>query len=376
MNSHTTRQISFTLLLLAVSAAFLWVLSPFFNAIVWAITLAILFTPINQRLIRLLGGRKTLASLLTLCLCLVIVILPVIVIGSSLISDLLHIVQQLRGGEINFHLYYQQILNALPDWLSQRLGRLGQFDPGQWVNQLSRAALQGGQQIASHSLAIGQNAFGFVVAFAIMLYLLFFLLRDGPQIARLVRNAIPLERAHTRYLLDKFSTVVRATVKGNVIIAVVQGILGAMAFWAIGIHSPVFWGVIMAILSLLPAVGAGLVWGPVAIYMLATGAIIPGLGLTAWGVFVIGLSDNVLRPILVGRDTKLPDYIVLISTLGGLAVLGIAGFILGPVIAAMFMACWALFNHQKGQQNQKNPTVQEQAPATDENTNRENPPPR
>jgi predicted PurR-regulated permease PerM len=119
--------------------------------------------------------------------------------------------------------------------------------------------------------------------------------------------------------------------------------LGGLAFWALDIGGAVFWGAIMAFLSLLPAVGAALVWGPVAIYLFSTGAIGHGALLTFWGVVVIGMSDNVLRPILVGKETRMPDYLVLISTLGGMSLMGINGFVIGPTIAAMFIASWALF---------------------------------
>jgi predicted PurR-regulated permease PerM len=146
-----------------------------------------------------------------------------------------------------------------------------------------------------------------------------------------------------RDLFNKFTTVIRATVKGNIVVAVVQGALGGLIFWFLGVHAPVLWAVLMAFLSLLPAVGAGLVWLPVAIYFLVTGATWEGVVLIAYGVLVIGLVDNVLRPILVGKDTKMPDYVVLISTLGGMAIFGLNGFVIGPVIAAMFMATWDIF---------------------------------
>ena len=126
-------------------------------------------------------------------------------------------------------------------------------------------------------------------------------------------------------------------------VAASQGALGGLMCWFLGIQGPVLWGVLMAFLSLLPAVGAGLIWVPVAIYFLATGAVWQGLTLTAFGVFVIGLVDNLLRPILVGKDTKMPDYVVLISTLGGMALFGLTGFVIGPVIAALFMATRDLF---------------------------------
>ena len=132
--------------------------------------------------------------------------------------------------------------------------------------------------------------------------------------------------------------------RGNLLVAAVQGALGGLIFWVLGIHAPVLWAVVMAFLSLLPAVGAAAVWLPVAIYFLATGAVWEGLVLIAYGAFVIGLVDNLLRPYLVGKDTQMPDYVVLISTLGGIAIFGLDGLVIGPVIAAMFIAIWDIFS--------------------------------
>ena len=129
--------------------------------------------------------------------------------------------------------------------------------------------------------------------------------------------------------------------------AIAQGALGGLAFWFLGVHAPLLWAVLMAFMSLVPAVGAGLVWLPVALYFVATGAIWQGLGLIAYGVLVIGLVDNLLRPFLIGKDTKLPDYVVLISTLGGIKVFGLNGFVIGPLIAAIFMVSWEIFSASK-----------------------------
>ena len=152
---------------------------------------------------------------------------------------------------------------------------------------------------------------------------------------------------HKQALARKFATVIRATVKGNIVIALIQGTLGGLALWALDVRGALVWAVLMAFLSLLPAVGAGLIWGPVAVYLLITGSVIQGAGLIAFGVLVIGMVDNLLRPILVGKDTRMPDYVVLLSTLGGLAVFGINGFIIGPVIAAMFIAVWDIYVRER-----------------------------
>jgi predicted PurR-regulated permease PerM len=194
--------------------------------------------------------------------------------------------------------------------------------------------------IAGKAWGLGQDTFAFVAGVFIALYLAFYLIRDGDALARSARRTMPLAPAHQRELLERFGTVIRACVKGNLLVAALQGLLGGLAFWALGMVAPLLWGVLMAFLSLVPAVGAALVWAPVALYLMLTGSMWKGLGLLAFGVLVIGLVDNLLRPVLVGRDTRLTDYVVLLTTLGGLAVLGINGFVLGPAAAAMFVALW------------------------------------
>lgn len=174
------------------------------------------------------------------------------------------------------------------------------------------------------------------------LYLMFFLLRDGSSLTRRIRDAIPL-RASQRELLQKFAVVVRATVKGSILVAILQGALGGLIFWVLGIHASVLWAVVMAFFALVPAVGASIVWLPVALYLLISGAVWKAIILVAFGTRVIGLVDNLLRPILVGKSTKMPDYVVLISTLGGTSAAGLNGFVIGPMIAAMFIAVWDIY---------------------------------
>lgn len=149
--------------------------------------------------------------------------------------------------------------------------------------------------------------------------------------------------AHKQELLQTFGHVIRATVGGNLVVAATQGALGGLALWFFEVRGALLWGVVMAFLSLLPAVGAALVWLPLVIWFLLTGAVWQGLALAAWGVLVIGLVDNLLRPMLVGEATLMPDYVVMITTLGGMVVFGISGFVIGPLIAAMFFAVWHLY---------------------------------
>jgi predicted PurR-regulated permease PerM len=224
------------------------------------------------------------------------------------------------------------------------MNRFGIASLGALQERLSAGLLKGSEFLAGQAINIGQSTFEFVVNLFVMLYLLFFLLRDGDLLGRRVRRALPLRDKQLDELLLKFNVVIRATVKGNMLIALLQGALGGLIFWLLGISGALLWAVVMAFLSLLPAIGAGLVWIPVALYLLATGAIWQGVTLVAYGALVIGLVDNLLRPILVGKDTKMPDYVVLISTLGGIEVFGLNGFVIGPVIAAMFIAVWDLYS--------------------------------
>jgi predicted PurR-regulated permease PerM len=174
--------------------------------------------------------------------------------------------------------------------------------------------------------------------------LVFFLVRDGDTIAKRITDAIPLPADQQQALISRSTAVIRAMVKGNLLVATIQGALGGLIFWLLGIHAPVLWASVMALLSLLPAGGSALVWLPVAVYLLATGAIWRGVFLLAYGTFVMGFVDNLLQPLLVGKDTQMPGYLVLISTLGGIAIFGPSGFIVGPVVAALFVAVWDIFS--------------------------------
>ncbi|HEY8607687.1 MAG TPA: AI-2E family transporter [Noviherbaspirillum sp.] len=344
MYSQQLQQKTFLVLLIAVSIAFGWILWPFYGAVFWAAVLAILFMPFHRRVLASLKQRRNSAALLTLLVCLVIVILPLSAITSSLIQDGVAVYQRIRSGEIDFGAYFQQVVAAMPTWMSGALRRFGLGDLSGLQEKLTAGAAEGTQMVAKQAVSIGQNTLDFVISFGIMLYLLFFFLRDGTVLAARIKQAIPLTANHKQQLFSKFTTVIRATVKGNIVVAATQGALGGIMFWFLGIQGALLWGVVMAFLSLLPAVGAGLIWVPVSVYFLLTGAVWQGGALIVFGVFVIGLVDNVLRPLLVGKDTKLPDYVVLISTLGGMSLFGLNGFVIGPVIAALFIAAWDLFS--------------------------------
>lgn len=334
----------FLLLLALITALFLYLIQPFFTPVFWACAIALLFHPVQTRLQARWQNRPNSIALATLLLCVVVVVIPVLLVLTSFVSEGARLYDKIESGEIKPQAFLERLQTAVPA-LQQLLDRLG-LDTTALIERASDATVAASSFVASHVLSVGQSTFQFFLNLALMLYLTFFLLRDGKHLAQLVSRALPLGDERERLLFAKFAEVTRATIKGNLVVALVQGALGGFIFWILGITAPVLWGVVMAVLSLIPAIGAGLVWLPFSLYLFSTGEIGPALILLVYGVLVIGLADNVLRPILVGRDTRLPDWLVLLSTLGGLVLFGINGFVLGPLISALFMVFWQIFSRE------------------------------
>ncbi len=328
---------------IAVSLGMLWISWPFFGAILWALVIAIAFAPVHRRIVAKLPNRHNLAATISLLLVILLVILPAIFVISAMISETIRTYTSLQNNEINISQIVRDIEGAIPEeWRTQIDGYLNEGDETlqERVSGLVATALQ---FLASRAINVGQGAFAYVLALGVSIYLLFFLFRDGGQLSRSIGQLVPLRPEQRKALFRKFTTVVRATVKGSLVVAIVQGVMGGILFTLLDIRGALLWGVIMGLLALIPAIGTGLVWLPVSIYLLITGHIWQGVVMILVGVFIIGMVDNILRPILVGQDTKMPDWVVLVSTLGGLSVMGINGLIVGPVIAALFIASWQIF---------------------------------
>jgi predicted PurR-regulated permease PerM len=332
---------SFLLMLVLVTLMFFYLLKPFFSAVFWACVIGLLFYPLHLRFLKLWGNRRNLAAMTTLAVCVCIGIVPLLFVVGSFFQEGAVLYQRLQSGDIDPGKWVERIREAFP--AAQHLLERLNLDLNNVKDQLSGGAIAASSYIAQNAVQFGQGTLQWFVSFALMLYVAFFMLRDGPGLVALLVRALPLGDERERLLFVKFAEVTRATVKGNLVVAAVQGTLGGVIFWILGIPGALLWGVVMTLLSLIPVVGAGLIWGPVAIYLFAIGDWGKGLILTTFGIGVIGLVDNVLRPILVGRDTKLPDYIVLLSTLGGFVLFGMNGFVIGPLLAALFVAFWGIF---------------------------------
>jgi len=328
-------------LLAVVTMAFFGLLGGFAQPLFWAATLAVIFHPAHNKASQVLPGRPNLAALVTLLVICITVILPASFIATAVLKEATAFYTRVETGQVNPALAFDWIRAQLPA-VNLIMDTLG-VTPAELKENISAAVINGSKFIGSLAVTAGQNVARFTVLFFLMLYVLFFLLRDGDRLIETLIAVMPLGDERERALLAKFAQVSRATVKGTLVIGLIQGALGGFIFWALGIQGAAFWGVVMVIMSLLPVVGAGLIWGPAAIVMMANGEYVDAAILTAFGVLVIGLIDNLLRPILVGRDTRMPDYLVLLSTLGGLSVFGASGFVIGPVIAALFLTMWVMF---------------------------------
>lgn len=338
---ETVEQSTFLLFLTIVTLLFLWLMKPFFAPIFWACAIALLFFPTQLRLAEQWGNRPNLIALTTLLLCVVVLVIPVLLILSSFVAEGAQLYARIDSGELGVRAYVERLRDTVP--FVQRIMDSLNLDMGMLEEQAQAGALAASGFAARNVFSLGQSTFNFFLSLALMLYMAFFLLRDGATLVDLITRALPLGDERERLLLAKFAEVTRATIKGNLVVAVVQGALGGLIFMFLGLPTPVLWGVAMAIVSLIPAIGAGLVWLPFAIYLFVTGSVSAAIILVVYGVAVIGLADNLLRPVLVGRDTKLPDWLVLVSTLGGLVMFGINGFVMGPLIAAAFIVFWQIF---------------------------------
>jgi len=338
MTTTTVQRAFFAALLILVTVAFLWLIRGFLQPVFWAVALGIIVYPLHSRLEQRLAPRRSLAAALSMLIVVMVVILPLAGLITAVTAEATSLVQRLTQQDIGLDRVYDEIQQRLPAPVMERL-------PTNIENieaRLAEAAVTASRFIAARALSIGQDTLRIAVFFFLMLYLLFFFLRDGPKLLDGLVRALPLGDERERHLLERFAEVSRATIKGTLVVGIVQGAIGGIAFAMLGIGGAVLWGVVMALLSILPAVGPALVWLPTAIFLFATGRIVAAIVLILIGVLVIGLVDNLLRPILVGRDTRMPDYLILLSTLGGLTAFGLAGIVIGPIIAAFFLSCWEM----------------------------------
>jgi predicted PurR-regulated permease PerM len=331
----------FLILLVAlITIAFLWMIRIFLLTII----LAALFTgvayPIHRRLTQWFGGRERIAAVTTLLLLVLLVIGPLLGVAGAVANEAARVnetilpkLQELIAQPSLFDEWLAGVpgYERIAPYREEILKRAGQMIEG------------AGAFILNALRATAMSTVVFIFHFVVMLYTMYFFFLDGPQMVRAMLGYLPLADSDKQHMLEQFVSVTRATLKGTVLIGLAQGVLGGFAFWMVGISGAVFWGTVMTVLSIIPGIGGALVWVPAAIILLAMGNVWQAIVLAAFSALVVGSVDNLLRPILVGRDTKMHELMIFFSTLSGLLLFGAMGFIIGPILAALFLTIWDIF---------------------------------
>jgi len=331
------------LVLIVISALFLRLIAPFLQAMFVAALFAALFTPLYGRLLEWVGGRRGLASFLTLLVALTFVFVPVVLVLGAVVAQAVDIAESARPwiqeqlttpGTLTGLLESLPFHDRLEPFRETVISRLGEFATvvSGWIVDLVQ------------SITLGTVSA--LVSGLIVLYTMFFFLMDGDRLLYYMLYYLPLNDEDETKLLARFMSVTRATLKGTAVIGVLQGGLAGLALWFAGIPSALFWAVVMMFLSVVPGIGTALIWIPAVIYLAVDGAYAAAVGVTVFCAIVVGTVDNVLRPKLVGNDTQLHELLIFFSTLGGLIMFGFMGFVIGPIIAALFVTVWDLYGDE------------------------------
>ncbi|HLM54766.1 MAG TPA: AI-2E family transporter [Pyrinomonadaceae bacterium] len=314
-------------------------LLPFVEVLLWAIVLAIVFNPVHRRIERRVG--PGLGAALSCLLVIFTILIPLSFLTFAIVRELTNFAQRVQANADTLLDPNSPYIKPVVDWLGQYVD-LSQFNSQQFVADRLKSV---SGIIAGRTLGLFGGLVGFIVEAFFVIFTLYYLFRDGDRLSRALRGALPLETGKAREIFERTREVISASVYGVLVIATIQGVLGGLAFWALGIPSPLLWGVVMIFLSMIPMAGAFIVWVPAAIYLVLAGAWVKALILVAWGVLAIGTVDNFLRPKLVGERTRLHELLIFFSVLGGLQVFGVLGLVLGPVIVAITIALLDILRH-------------------------------
>lgn len=341
------QQTSFMTILVIVSLLMAVIVLPFAQPLLWAALAAIMFQPLYRYTLRQMRGRRNPAAGVSLLTIFIVVLVPAAWITSMVIEQAFVLMETLQQQPINLAVVYDKVYGMLPDFAQNAVDRSEWASVGMVQTRLQELLAQSAGVIASQAVLIGSGALSFFLSFGVALYVMFFLLRDGERIGRRIMNAVPVERSIAERLAERFLGIVRATIKGTGVVALVQGALGWITLMIAGVPSALLFGVVMVFFALVPVIGAGAVWLPAGLWLLVVGDTWQGIFVLLVGFFIISSADNVLRPILVGRDTGIPDWIILVTTLGGISLVGFSGIVLGPLVAGLFLASWSILREQR-----------------------------
>jgi predicted PurR-regulated permease PerM len=342
--SGTSLRTAFVLLLVAaVTALFVAVAWPFIKPLLLGALLAGLFHPLYRWITRLLGGRRSVGAAVTLFVLFVLGLGPISAFLGIVVQQALTVSDQAIPW-LTQHLGAATTFNV-HEWVVQRFPALAEYMPSQeqLLQQIGTAAKTAGAFLVTFASRMTATTAAFLLNLFVMLYAMFFFFKDGHTILERIFYYLPLSDEDETRMLARFTSITRATVKGTLVIGIIQGALAGVAFWVAGIDGAALWGTIMTILSIIPGIGAPLVWVPVVIILFVNSQYLTATLLLVWCAAVVGTVDNFLRPVLVGRDAKMPDLLILIGTLGGLFLFGPIGFIVGPIVCGLFLTVWDIY---------------------------------
>ncbi len=332
---------TFLLLLVAgITLLFLRMIEQYIMTLLMAGIVTGMAHPLYRRILRRVGGRRALASSLTILIVLLLVVIPVSGFLGIVAAEAADIIRTIRPAIEQF----LEQPNVVGEWV-ERLPFAEYIEPyqSQILIRLGDVVERMGDFVVTNIASVTTGTALFFLHVGIMLYAMFFFLVDGKALLDRILNYIPMREEDKRLLVDKFVSVTNASLWGALVIGIVQGSLAGAAFAVAGINGAVFWGTVMAVMSIIPLLGAAIVWVPGVIYLIAIGHIGAGVGLAIWCLIVVGLADNLIRPWLVGRGTQMPDLLVLLGIVGGLSLFGGIGLFIGPIVAALFVAVWDLY---------------------------------
>jgi len=334
-------QLGFLLLIvLGISFLFLAMIGNFALTVLLAGVFAGMARPLFVWLTLQLRNRRRIAAIVTVLALLLLIVIPLGAFLALVVSQAVEVSEQAGPWIREQSGRFAELTTSL-----RSLPWVGQFVPneGALAERASELVTRTGAFLINNVGAATSGTVNVVLQLFVMLYAMFYFLLDGPAILGKILYYTPLKEEDERELVAQFVSVTRATIKGSVLVGLIQGALAGAAFFVLSVPGAAFWSTVMAVLSIIPVLGSGIVWAPTAIILAATGRVAAGVGLAVWGGVVVGLVDNFLRPRLVGRDTKMHDLLVLLSTFGGLAMFGIVGFMIGPVVGALFVTAWKLY---------------------------------
>jgi predicted PurR-regulated permease PerM len=338
MEMQKVRKNIFLAILITGTIAFLWLLKPFAYPIFWAAVIAGIFGPLYKRVNRTLR-HPNLSTTIMLIVTIFVIILPLAVIASVLLAQAIDMYSALKDTE-DIQRKAQGIINLLKG--NPYLQKLD-LDEKALTETFYNISGSISKYIVGYLTDLTQNTLLLIINFIVMLYCLFFFIRDGDRLLRGSLYILELKDEIGNRLYERFTSTARATLKGTLIIGLIQGTMGGILFWAVGIQSAIVWGVIMILAAMIPGIGCAIIWAPAALIMIATGHVWEGIAILAVGSLVISSIDNVLRPLLVGKDTQMHPLLIFLSTIGGIAVFGVSGFVIGPIITALMSTLWEIY---------------------------------